>query len=181
MLYEGTMFDDPCRLFNKTSSLLDTIYRSNKYDAYLPTQKYVERVNVKMSVPATAKEEIWEHIKNKHQPVVVVMDSNNVYELYHPEYYSVSGMTDNPTLHYEVIVGIYQDSSCERYFYVYDPWNYDQEYRGLEQAHKCRVDDFINSMTVNSHVKPRWVYEYASDYNDDYFSDKGCYYMLVNE
>ena len=163
---------DRGKLFSKTWGVLNSLYTDATLSGLLPIQYYVGNISVRVAPTSSAEDQIWSHIKNKKQPVVVVMDSNRSDELILQ--HSINGMTASPTLHYEVIVGIKEDSSG-KWFIVNDPW----ETYGPNRKYKA--SDFVKAMEVNSGVMPQWVYYYAKNNHGGAWNENGCYFILIND
>jgi hypothetical protein len=94
-----------------------------------------------------ATKAIWDHIKNYHQPVVVVVDSK--------KQAGNTAKTSNavPTLHYIVIRGISEESAGGiRRFWIHDPGAYSDVSYSESDLRK------LMALPYNT---PAWVYNYG--------------------
>ena len=163
--------------FEKTKSIINELYTSNlkrlMWDDTL-NKTNVNNVSIEVLGHTEVLDKIWNHIRDNKKPVVVVMDSSCTIDLIKKK--SIFGMSYSPVLHYNVIVGIKEDSTG-KYFIINDPGENDFLGKGEHRLYKA--EDYVNSLRINRYVKPDWVYEYAENNHTGNWSDDGCYVMFV--
>jgi hypothetical protein len=150
--------------YNNTVDILKGVYtgklgdpKNSSSDNIFLDSHHVSSVSMQpisaVSLGSTAKlseatKAIWNHINNYHQPVVVVVDSNKQIGN------SVKTSTVEPTLHYIVIKGIYEDSSGgTRHFLIHDPSYFMTDYEYNEVA--------LRQLIALPYNTPAWVYNYG--------------------
>jgi hypothetical protein len=161
--------------FDNTTEILRNLYLAgDKDDLYfgnaIHQREHISGVSFNIETAylgATTK--IWNHIKNKRQPVVAFVNSGKTLFYIKQE----EGIVNNspPTefsVHYVVIAGI-KDDIIEKEFYIYDPLELYGQYwlSGYELA---------DCMDVRGFPKPDipyWLSDYAMMFNAN------SYYMLV--
>lgn len=149
---------DATAQFDVTAAILRGVYtgtsgdplnaRKNS-DAISFDKGHVTGVMMWATGAQNATSSIWNHIKNNHQPAVVVVDSNKQVAN------KVISSPNEPTLHYIVIMGISEESpGGTRYFSVYNPGIYIGGLKYSEQD--------LQKLIALPRNTPAWVYYYGN-------------------
>ena len=121
LVYMSIWGELPNVQFNKTYNVLRSLYTYKNGDRVINDSGHVSSIWVRV-LPVQYNEatnEIFSHVKNSNQPVVIIIDSNIQSLVARGSYVNIN-RSDPPTLHYNVVIGVKEEYN-QKTFLVYDP------------------------------------------------------------
>ena len=146
--------------FTATKKLLEKLYTTNYFGTAhsFGREENVRSVEVQVVDETEVIDIIWKHIEKHKKPVVTIIDSNKIDDLY---------STDVPFLHYNVVYGIREENSIKK-FLIHDPWFTYKQF----STQKTSVYRKMLSLPSNT---PDWLYRYGRSKG----ISNPCYIMTV--
>lgn len=145
--------------FTATRRLLEKLYTANSFGTAhsFGREDNVRSVEVQVVDETEVIDIIWKHIERYKKPVVTIIDSNKVRNLY---------SSRTPFLHYNVVYGIKKNQG-NSYFLIHDPIStYNQK--------TYKTDDYRKMLSLPSNT-PDWLYWYGRSKG----ISNPCYIMTV--
>ena len=146
--------------FTATKKLLEKLYTTNYFGTAhsFGREENVRSVEVQVVDETEVIDIIWKHIEKHKKPVVTIIDSNKVRNLY---------STAEPFLHYNVVYGI-RDEGGDRILLIHDPWSSYQRFK------ERTISDYRRILSLPSNT-PDWLYRYGRSKG----ISNPCYIMTV--
>lgn len=145
--------------FDATKKLLKTLYTTNYFRTAhsFGREENVRSVEVQVVDETEVIDIIWKHIERYKKPVVTIIDSNKITNLY---------SSDIPFLHYNIVFGITQKNGNKELL-VYDPLE-------VFNKEKYEADVYRKMLSLPSNT-PDWLYWYGRSKG----ISNPCYIMTV--
>ena len=145
--------------FTATKKLLEKLYTTNYFGTAhsFGREENVRSVEVQVVDETEVIDIIWKHIEKHKKPVVTIIDSNKITNLY---------SSDIPFLHYNIVFGITQKNGNKELL-VYDPLE-------VFNKEKYEADVYRKMLSLPSNT-PDWLYRYGRSKG----ISNPCYIMTV--
>lgn len=145
--------------FDATKKLLEKLYTTNSFGTFhsFGREENVRSVEVQVVDETKVIDIIWKHIEKYKKPVVTIIDSNKITNLY---------SSDIPFLHYNIVFGI-TNKNGNKELLVYDPLE-------IFNKEKYETDVYRQMLSLPSNT-PDWLYWYGQSKG----ISNPCYIMTV--
>jgi hypothetical protein len=163
-----SQYGDRISQYNKSVEILTALYLSKNNDFISDDYNHVSKVQAKILKRDynAAANEIWNHIENFQQPVVIVVDSRMQYYIDKNMDIPDNNKREIPALHYMVVVGIVE--RFEKIFRVLDPAD-------KRSPFEYSAKQLGNLMCLPPNT-PAWVYKHPKEDLNIY---DPCYILFI--